>query len=408
MSLDAAITAALGGLVDAGELAGAATLVWRDGAIVHAGAHGWRDLANRAPMTRDTIFRIASMTKPVTALAALTLHDEGRFELEDPITAWAPEFAQMRVLTDPDGALDATVPAERPITFLDLFTHRAGLTYGGFHTGPIGAAYGQALGLDLDSHLTPDAWIKALAGLPLIDHPGRGFHYGASIDLLGFLIARITGQPLQEVLEQRVFRPLGMKDTGFVVPPEKHARRALMYGFDAQGRLEHRPTHPPEAPAFLAERPADLAYASGGAGLWSTLDDYLAFARLFVGEGAVDGVRLLRIGTLRRMTANFLTDQQIEDAVTLGLPAFAGQGFGLGLCVVTDPDKASVNRCKGGVGTVGWPGAYGGWWQADPTDGSVMIFLTQNALDLDRLADGVGLGAYMAIAQFHALASGSR
>jgi CubicO group peptidase (beta-lactamase class C family) len=398
-----AITETTTSFVQQGLIAGAATLVWRDG-LVHAAGVGRRDIEAGLPVERDTIFRIASMTKPVTATASLMLYDEGLFALDDPISRWAPEFADMRVLRSPDGALDDTAPAGRPITMLDLLTHRAGFTYGGFHTGPIGAAYAKALGMDIDSHLTPDAWISALAALPLIDQPGAGFHYGASIELLGLLIARIAGQSLGELLATRIFRPLGMADTGFIVPPEKRGRRAKMYGFDAAGRLEHRPVHPVEGPAFLAERPASLTFESGGAGLWSTVDDYLKFARLFVGDGAVDGVRLLKIGTVRRMMTDHLTAEQAEAAEMMGLPVFSGQGFGLGVAVVTDPARADVQRGKGGPGTVAWPGAYGGWWQADPTDGSVMIFLAQNALDFDKAAMGVGLGVYSAITAFHALA----
>jgi CubicO group peptidase (beta-lactamase class C family) len=399
------VVAALGPWVERGEFAGAGTLVWRDGRVVQSGGVGWRDVEARLPVERDTIFRIASMSKPITSTAALMLYDEGRFALEDPISDWAPEFASMRVLRSPDGPLDDTVSAQRPITFLDLLTHRAGFTYGAFHPGPIGAAYARALGMDIDSHLTPDAWISGLASLPLIDQPGAGFHYGVSTDLLGFLIARIAGTSLEVLLEERIFGPLGMKDTGFTVQPEKHTRRARMYGFDAEGRLEPRPVHPPLGPAFLAERPHDLAFASGGAGLWSTLEDYLAFARVFVSDGAVDGVRLLKLETLKRMTANFLTERQIIEAQTLGIPVFAGQGFGLGVAVVLDPDRTIPARGKGGVGTVGWPGAYGGWWQADPTDGSVLIFLAQNAFEMEQAARGVGLGVYAAITKFHALAT---
>lgn len=408
MGLDEEIAAAIGKLVGEQQLAGAVTLVWRDEKVVHAGAVGSRDSEAGAPMTRDTIFRIASMTKPITSTAALMLYDEGRFALDDPITDWAPEFAQMRVLRSPDGDLDDTVAAERPITFLDLLTHRAGFTYGAFHEGAIGEAYGAALGMDIDSHLTPDAWIAALAGLPLIDQPGAGFHYGVSTDLLGLLIARIAGMSLEALLAARIFEPLGMKDTGFTVPASQRHRRARMYGFDANGRLEHRPVHPLAAPAFLAERPAGLAYASGGAGLWSTVDDFLAFARMFVSDGAVNGVRLLKLETLKRMTANYLTDVQIEAARIGGTPAFVGQGYGLGVAVVLDAERPDPTRGKGGVGTVAWPGAYGGWWQADPTDGSVMILLAQNALDFDRMAEGYGLGVYMAIGEFFALASDRR
>jgi CubicO group peptidase (beta-lactamase class C family) len=394
------IAAALEAYVDAGELAGAATLVWRDG-VIQTAAVGWRDIEAKLPIKRDTIFRIASMSKPITSVAALMLYDEGRFELDDPITRWAPEFSEMRVLRAPDGPLDDTAPAERPITFNDLLTHRSGLTYGGFHPGPLGEAYDEALGRDIDSHRTPDEWIAGLGTLPLIDQPGAGFHYGASTDLLGLLIARMEGIPLGEVLDRRIFARLGMKDTGFTVTPEKRERRAKMYGFDDAGRLVERSDHP----AFLDERPDDMTFVSGGAGLWSTLDDYLAFARMFVGDGAVDGVRLLKLGTLKRMTANFLTDDQIREAKTFGQSVFAGQGFGLGVAVVLDPEKASVSRCRGGVGTIGWPGAFGGWWQADPTDGSVMVFLAHNALEPARLAKGFGLSVFVAISEFHALAS---
>lgn len=395
----------LEGLVADGRLAGAVALSCRHGEAAEAACAGWADIAAAAPMTRGTIMRIASLTKPITSTAALMLYDQGLLDLEEPISRWAPEFAQMRVLSNPAGALEDTQPAEREITFLDLLTHRSGLTYGGFHGGPLGEAYAAALGMDIDSHLSPDRWVTALAGLPLIDQPGAGFHYGASVDLLGFLIARIAGVDLGELLAQRIFRPLGMADTGFTVPADRRARRARMYGFDADGALEVRPVHPPQGGAFLAERPEDLTYVSGGAGLWSTADDYLKFARMFVGDGQVDGVRLLKVGTLRRMTANFLTDTQAAEARLMGMPVFTGLGFGLGVAVVTDPARAPVIRCRGGIGTVGWPGAYGGWWQADPNDGSVLVFLAQNALDFDQAALGRGLGVYEAIEWFHALAS---
>jgi len=398
------IATAIGALVDAGQLAGAASLVWRDGQVVQTAAVGWRDLEAQLPLQRDSLFRIASMTKPITSTAALMLFEEGRFALEDPIARWAPEFARVRVLRSATGPLDQTDPAERPITFEDLLTHRSGLTYGSFHSGPIAKVYGEALGGDIDSDVAPDDWIAGLAALPLIDQPGAAFHYGCSTDLLGLLIARIEDATLGEVLARRIFGPLGMKDTGFSVPPEKQCRRAGMHGFDDAGRLKALVVAP--GGATMAERPPDMAFASGGAGLWSTLDDYLAFARMFVGQGEVDGVRLLRPETLALMTTNRLAESQRTSAQTLGMPVFgSGSGFGLGVAVTLDPEKASIMRGRGGVGTVGWPGAYGGWWQADPTNGSVMIFLTHNMVELDQLAKGIGLGGYGAITQFHAAAS---
>jgi len=402
MSSPDKIAKAIEAYIDSDQFAGAVSLVWRDGKIVQAGAVGWRDRETLDPMARDAIFRIASMSKPVTALAALTLLEEGRFSLDDPISTWAPEFAGMRVLRSPAGPLDETDPAVREITFDDLLTHRSGLTYSEMTGGPIDAAYRAALGWDIDSERSPDAWIAGLATLPLIDQPGAGFHYGHSSDLLGLLIARMDGTSLGEVLKRRIFDPLGMKDTGFIVPPEKRDRRAVMYGFDEAGSIIARATL---AGAVMAERPEHLTYESGGQGLWSTADDYLAFARLFVGEGAVDGVRLLKPETLALMTANQLTEEQRGRGEMFGMPVFTGHGFGLGLAVVMDPEKAPATRCKGGVGTVGWPGAFGGWWQADPTDGSVMVFLAHNRFEIEQLSKGVGLGVYGAITEFHALAS---
>lgn len=390
--------------IDAGELAGAATLVWRHGRIVQTMSLGRRDLVTGLPVERDTIFRIASMTKPITTVAALMLFDEGRFTLDEPIARYVPELSRLRVLRDPDGPLDRTDAVERPITFRDLLTHRAGLTYGDFHRGPIARAYGEALGGQIDNALTPDEWIARLASLPLIDQPGAGFHYGLSTDLLGFVIARLEDAPLGAVLERRIFKPLGMRDTGFLVSPEKRARCAGFCGFNDEGTLTALTTAP--GGHAIAERPGDMTFESGGQGLWSTIDDYLAFARIFVGGGAVETVRVLRPDTLVMMASNQLTPHQRSTARMLGRPSFAtGHGYGMGVAVVVDPETADPLRCRGGAGTVGWPGAYGGWWQADPNDGSILIFLSHNMVELPQMAMGIGLGVWSAIARFHALAS---
>jgi CubicO group peptidase (beta-lactamase class C family) len=395
------IATAVSALVEAGVLAGATILAWQNGKVVHAAGVGWRDVEANVPMGRDSLFRIASMTKPITSTAALMLMEEGRFALNDPISHWAPEFAQMRVLRSPNSPLDQTVPAQRPITFAHLLTHRAGLTYGSFHTGPIAKAYEEALGGDIDSEVAPDDWIARLAALPLIDQPGATLHYSHSTDLLGLLIARMEDAPLGDVLKRRIFDPLGMNDTGFTVPREKAALRAGHYGFDEAGRLTKRLTAP--GGSTMAERHKDMTFVSGGQGLWSTVDDYLAFARIFIGSGAVEGVRILRPETLRLMVTNQLTADQRASAEVGGMPLFAaGHGFGLGVAVVLEPEKAAVTICGGGVGTVGWPGGFGGWWQADPTDNSVRIFLAHNMVELDQLAQGIGLGVYEAIARFQA------
>jgi CubicO group peptidase (beta-lactamase class C family) len=378
--------------------------VWRGGQVVHASAAGVRDLDTRLPVERDTIFRIASMSKPITSVTALSMWEEGRFSFDEPITTWAPEFADVRVLRSPTGALDETEPAARSITFGDLLTHRAGLTYGDFWRGPIADAHAEALGGDIDTALTPDEWIAALASLPLIAHPGSAFTYGHATDLLGVLLARIEGATLGDVIRARICDPLGMRDTSFTVPALTRHRQAAACGFGDNGRLVSRRDGP--GGSFVHERPAHWTYESGGQGLWSTVDDYLAFARLFIGGGAVDGVRLLKPETVAMMTRDHLTAEQRRGATMFGMPLFGtGHGFGLGVAVVIDPATAAATLCRGQIGTVGWPGGFGGWWQADPTGGSVYVLLTHCMVELSQLAEGIGLGAYAARAAFHAAAA---
>ncbi len=375
-----------------GELSGAVVLVYRNGETECASA-GWRDIENHLPMERDTIFRIASMTKPITSVAALMLVDEGRIGLNDPISLVAPEFESMRVLRSPDGPLNDTVEANRPITFEDLLTHRAGLTYADFHRGPIAQAYRETLGGEIDSDIAPDDWIKGLASLPLIAQPGSVMTYGRSTDLLGLLIARMEGVTLGQVLARRIFEPLGMKDTSFLVPREKWYRRAVTYGFDEQGRLIKCLKR---SGVFIEERPEHTAYEGGGAGLWSTVDDYLKFARIFLGNGDVDGVRLLRPETLTQMMTNRLTDDDARPG-WLGIkPHALGRGFGLGVAVILKPDDTDLAR-RGSEGSVSWPGAFGGWWQANPKENSIFIFLAHNMVDLPQMAQGIGLGVWAAI-----------
>lgn len=404
MSRVSEIEAAMQRVVDCGQLAGLATLAWRDGEAQTI-VVGWRDVEAHLPVARDTIFRIASMSKPITSLAALMLVEEGRINLSDSIAGYAPEFSDMRVLRSPDGSLDEADPAVRQITFEDLLTHRAGFTYADFHRGPIAQAYRDALGGEIDSAFAPDEWIARLAQLPLIGQPGAAMYYGRATDLLGLLIARIHDAPLGEVLKRHIFEPLGMKDTSFLVPREKWIRRAAAYGFDEERRLTRLGTR---NGVFVSERPDDMAYESGGGGLWSTLDDYLKFARLFLSDGTVDGVRLLGKETLTMMMTNQLTDSQRANSVLLGQRTFAvGRGFGLGVSVVLETDKTDFMR-RGNPGTVSWPGAFGCWWEADPAEGSVLIFLAQNMVDLAQMAKGIGLGVWGAIDTFQTLAMNRR
>jgi len=402
MTAEDAMASAIAGPVEAGELAGAAALVWRKGRGVLMATVGRRDLETGAPVERDTIFRIASLSKPVTTLAALTLLDERRFDLDEPITACAPEFTHMRVLRNPDGALEEADAATRAITFRDLLTHRAGLTVGEFHRGPIRLAYTQQLRGQMDNDLTPAEWISRLSTLPLIDQPGAGFHYGLSTDLLGFLIARLAGVSLGTLLKDRVFDPLGMRDTGFFVPAEKRHRRAGLCGFDDTGKLSPLSVAP--GGHALAERPFGMSYESGGQGLFSTVDDYLSLARELLGES--DSTPLLRPETRALMMSNQLTPDQRAAARMFGRPLFAaGHGYGMGVAVVMEPDRADPMRCRGGIGTIGWPGAYGSWWQADPNDGSVLIFMAHSMSELPQMARGIGLGVWNAIGCFHSFAT---
>jgi CubicO group peptidase (beta-lactamase class C family) len=199
-----------------------------------------------------------------------------------------------------------------------------------------------------------------------------------------------------------MFAPLGMRDTGFVVPREQRARCAALCGFDDEGRLTTLTAAPGRH--ALEARPADMNFESGGQGLWSTLDDYLVFARMLLGDPDVP--TLLRAETLALMTSNQLTPEQRASARLFGQAIFAaGHGYGMGVAVVVEPDKADPLRCQGGIGTIGWPGAYGGWWQADPTDRSVLIFLSHNMLERSQMANGIGFGVWSAIASFHAIAT---
>lgn len=388
--------------VHARDIAGAATLTWRPGERAHIASAGYRNLHDRSPVTRDTMFRIASLTKPVTTVAALTMVDEGRFNLDDPITICAPELSRLRVLRHAEGPLDQTDAALRSITFRDLLTHRAGLTYGDFHSGPIGRAYSEYLGPHIDNELTPDQWIARLAELPLIDQPGAGFHYGHSTDLLGFLIARLDLAPLGEVLRRRVLEPLEMHSTSFAVAPADRHRCAAFCGFDADGA----PCPLTAAPGghTIEMRPEAMTFESAGQGLWSTLDDYLAFARMLIDRS--DTTSLLRPETRALATSNQLTPDQRATAEMFGQKIFAsGHGYGMGVAVVMEPDAADATRGRGGAGTIGWPGAYGSWWQADPTDGSVLLFMTHSMADLQQLAMGIGLGVWGTIARVHRAAT---
>jgi CubicO group peptidase (beta-lactamase class C family) len=367
----AGVGPALKGLVDQQALAGMVTLVWRRGEVVQVNAIGQRDIEAGLPMERDTLFRIASMTKPVTTLAALMLVEEGKLKLDDPITKWLPEFKDMKVLTDATGPLDSTVPAARDITVEDLMTHRSGLAYGFTSMGPIAHAHEEKLGSALANPHSPDEWMTRLGALPLSYQPGERFHYSHATDVLGFLVARVEGKPLGQVLKERIFDPLGMHDTGFWTPHEKRGRMAKLYQALPEGGLKDVSWADAETPS---------AFEGGGGGLVSTADDYLKFARLMLGRGEVDGVRLVKPETIDLMTSNRLTEEQREHAF-LGMPFWLSQGFGLGASMILDAEKHQWMGA-GGEGAFGWPGAFGTWWQADPVNDMILIYLIQDSMPL--------------------------
>jgi CubicO group peptidase (beta-lactamase class C family) len=391
----AGVAPALQAVVDSGDLSGAVTLIWKDGRELQFNAIGLRDIEAGLPMTRDTIFRIASMTKPVTSVAALMLMDEGKLKLEDPIRKWAPEFADMKVLKTPTGPVDDVYPSPRDITVEDLMTHRAGLAYAFTSIGPIAHAHQKALGDVLNAELTVDTWMKALGSLPLTYPPGARFHYSHATDVLGFLVGRISGKGFREFLIERIFEPLGMTDTDFYIPPDKRERSALVYRLDeAVDRLEPVPFRLHDSPP---------AYCGGGGGLVSTLDDYLKFARMLLAEGEFDGRRYLKAETVRLMRTNRLTDEQ-RKIPFMGIPFWEGQGFGLGLSAITDPEKQAWMGV-GSKGAFGWPGAFGTWWQASPDDGLILIYLIQNSMPLGpeaaaQLATGQRMAARAALPMF--------
>jgi CubicO group peptidase (beta-lactamase class C family) len=353
---------------DAGLLAGAVTMVWQRGELLQVNEIGYRDVDAGLPMQRDTLFRIASMTKPVTVAAVMSLVDEGKLALKDPIARWAPELADVQVLDDSHGPLDRTHPTNRALLIEDLLTHTSGLAYGFSVSGPISRAY-----LRLPFNQGPEAWLTELAALPLVHQPGDRVTYSHSIDLLGVIASRVEDKPFYQVLDERILGPGGMTDTGFFVSTEARRRAATMYSLDEKHQLRHDVMGPPHI------KPPSFCNAGGG--LWSSADDYLRFVRMLLGDGTVDGVRVLSPESVRLMRTDRLTDEQKRHNF-LGSPYWVGRGFGLNLSVVTDPAKSGPLFGPGGLGTFTWPGAYGTWWQADPAADLILLYLIQNLPDL--------------------------
>ncbi len=364
------LTSRMQSYVDRGVVIGAQTLIHRRGREAHCDVIGWQDDEAKVPLRRDTIFRIASMSKPITSVAALMLLEEGAFGLADPIDRWFPELAGRVVLRDPLGPLDDTEPARRPITVLDLFTHRSGIASSlADIAGPIaGALKGLTSGLGLRTPLGVDAWLKKLGELPLVYQPGARMNYGFSTDILGFLVARVSGMSFPEFLQARIFAPLGMTDTAFWVPPEKLDRLSLNYAADWKTGERVLDDHPRNS-----RWAAPPSVPSGAGGLVSTADDYRRFAGMLLNSGELDGVRLLSRKTIELMTTDFLTPEQ-RRMPFFGFPMWEGQGFGLGVWVV---DNLAGMKAPSSIGQYGWGGAFGTHWFNDPEEDMVCLLMMQ-------------------------------
>ena len=365
--------AIMGGYVERGDVPGLVSLVSRRGET-HVEAMGTMAFEGHAPIQRDTLFRISSMTKPITAAATMLLVEECKLRLDEPVDRLLPELANRQVLKRPDSPLGETLPANRPITVRDLLTFCLG--FGELMALPdaypiLKAASEQQIGLGPPNPSTmpaPDEWMRRLGALPLMYQPGERWLYNTGAEVLGVLIARAAGQPLEMFLRERLFEPLGMQDTSFSVPTSKLDRLATSYGMNfATGALAiydqaegGQWNHPP-------------AFPSGAAGLVSTIDDYLAFGQMLLHQGNHGNKRILSRPSVQIMTTDQLTPAQ--KAVSGLVPGyFDSHGWGFGMSIVTRRDNLARS-----IGSFGWDGGLGTSWYSDPQEEMVGILMTQRA-----------------------------
>ena len=338
-------------LVDEGKLANVETLVARHGKVVELDAYGVQNLTDKKPVTRTTIFRLASMTKPIVGVAMMMLWEQGKWTLDDPVAKHIPEFAGLKVAT-----AAGDVPQTRPMTMRQLMSHTAGFD--------VNAGYSK---LKLPNRSQPlQSFIDSLAKLPLAAQPGTDWRYGPSVDIQGYLVEKLSGQPLDVFLQTKIFEPLGMKDTGFWVDPSKIDRVTSVFTYGPDRRLMtadvESQRNPGVKPAFL----------SGSGGLLSTIDDYFRFAQMVLNGGEANGKRLLKGSTVQLMRTNVLAEGVAVD--TYG-PAQPGLGFGLDFAIVMDPVAANTPEPRG---SFYWGGAFGTWFWLDPVNDMVVIGMIQN------------------------------
>lgn len=345
----AALNKTFHGLVDEGRLAGVTTLVARHGKVVHFDAYGVQNVDTKTPLKRDTIFRIASMTKPVTGVAMMILYEEGKWKLDDPVAKHIPEFADLKV-KGPDGTL---VAQAHPMTMRELMSHTAGFDVSGGYAPDV-----------TDRNQPLQAMIDKLAKLPLATQPGADWRYGPSVNIQGYIVEKLSGQPLDVFFQERIFGPLKMPDTGFAAPAASVPRISAIHSYDAAKKLivPPNPVDPSVKPALL----------SGSGGLLSTTEDYWRFSQMLLNGGELDGARVLKPETVKLMRQNVLKDGVLVD---LYGPSMQGVGFGMDFAVILDPAKAETPQ---GKDSYYWGGAFGTWFWIDPTNDLVFVGMIQN------------------------------
>lgn len=358
--------------VDDGLLAGWQVAVARDGRLTHHATYGQRDREAGLPVEPDTIWRIYSMTKPVTSVAAMMLYEDGLLQLRDPVSAYLPEFADLRVYTAGSAAAPRTVPAIEPIRIWHLLSHTSGLTYGFLHASPVDEMY-RATGAEFfpPPGTTLAQWAAGVARMPLLFQPGTEWNYGVSTDVLGRVVEVVSGMPLDRFFAERITGPLGMADTAFTVPADKADRLAGLYVTPKPGRV------PLRRDDFTPDPRGPVSFLAGGAGLVSTAADYLRFTRMLLQRGELDGARLLGSRTVDFMTRNHLpggADIPTVGRLTSAEDAFEGIGFGLGFSVMVDPVRTEMLSSPG---EYAWGGLASTAFWVDPVERVTVVFCTQ-------------------------------